>query len=216
MTVEKLKLHEELQALLESFQSRINTCLIAKVVAVNAKTIDCQPLASSVIDGVRYNMPVITDLPVLTLRGGSTYIAMPIAVGDYALVLFAQRSTERWWAGDESAEPPTRRMHSLSDGVAIVGLLPQATGTTIPTETTINGVLRVGSENPNGFAALAGRVNGNQAKIRNDIETLKTAISVALGGVPTVGATLKTAFDSATAAIPQTLENTACAKIKTT
>lgn len=69
--------------------------------------------------------PVLVDCPVFVLQGGGAYLDMPIAKGDYCLVLFNDRNIDTWWTAAQEAEPATRRKHSLSDGIALVGLNPK-------------------------------------------------------------------------------------------
>ncbi len=69
--------------------------------------------------------PVLVDCPVFVLQGGGAYLDMPIAKGDFCLVLFNDRDIDTWWTAAQEAEPATRRKHSLSDGIALVGLNPK-------------------------------------------------------------------------------------------
>lgn len=74
------------------------------------------------------NYPILVDCPYVVIQGGGAYLDMPIAVGDYCLVLFNDRNIDIWWSSANVKEPETKRKHSLSDGIALVGLNPQ-TGT---------------------------------------------------------------------------------------
>jgi hypothetical protein len=73
--------------------------------------------------------PLLFDVPVLVLGGGSASLQFPIAVGDGCLVLFADRDLDPWFTnGTTGALPNSYRMHSIADGIALVGLrsAPQA------------------------------------------------------------------------------------------
>ncbi len=65
--------------------------------------------------------PVLVDCPVFVLTGGGSYLTMPIKNGDTCLVLFNDRDIDSWFATGAVAPPNSGRMHSLSDGMAIVG-----------------------------------------------------------------------------------------------
>ena len=80
-----------------------------------------QPLA----DGSSVAVPVLVDVPYFVLQGGTAYIDMPIAAGDYCLVLFNDRDIDTWWTTANEADPNTLRKHSLSDGIALVGINPK-------------------------------------------------------------------------------------------
>lgn len=63
------------------------------------------------------NVPVIIDMG---LKGG---ITKPINVGDFCLVLFNDRDIDNWYKNGTINQPlATSRSHSLSDGIAYVGL----------------------------------------------------------------------------------------------
>lgn len=58
-------------------------------------------------------MPVLLDVPVFACN--------EVSAGDACLVVFADCDTEAWYNGEDSADPASGRMHSLSDAFAFVG-----------------------------------------------------------------------------------------------
>ena len=86
------------------------------------------------------------------------------------------------------------RMHDYSDGIAICGLKNLFGAITIPDETTINGVVRIGSEAPNDVAVAA------QALL-NILNTASDSAIAAGAGTPGSGAAAFTAFKSAIAGL---------------
>ena len=76
-------------------------------------------------DGTSAAIPLLVDVPYFVLQGGKSYIDMPIAVGDYCIVLFNDRDIDTWWSTANMADPATTRKHDLSDGIAIVGINPK-------------------------------------------------------------------------------------------
>lgn len=79
----------------------------------------------------------IVDVPVFTPSGGGWSLTFPIKAGDTCLMLFSQFGYDHWLfdnkdsAGvriDGNPMPWTKRVFSLSDGLAIVGFntIPQA------------------------------------------------------------------------------------------
>ena len=74
------------------------------------------------INGRVIDYPVLLDCPVVLLQGGGAYITFPVKAGDSCLVLFCDRDIDRYWVDGTIAAPDSPRKHSLSDGIALVGL----------------------------------------------------------------------------------------------
>ena len=69
--------------------------------------------------------PLLFSVPVLVFSGGGGSLTMPIAPGDFCVVLFNDRDLDPWLTnGTYPAVPNSTRVHSLADGIAIVGLKP--------------------------------------------------------------------------------------------
>jgi len=66
--------------------------------------------------------PLLIECPVFTLQGAQSSLQMPIKKGDTCLVFFSDRNLDIWWRTDEAAAPADHRCHSISDGIAIVGI----------------------------------------------------------------------------------------------
>jgi len=112
--------------------SNLHTATIAKVMSVQEKTISVQPVINRVVDGKSIQLPQFTKVPPLFLQGGGSYTAHPIAIGDYCLLILTERCFDRWYSGSDFQDPAEFRMHDYSDGIAIVGINPQAGALTIP------------------------------------------------------------------------------------
>jgi hypothetical protein len=76
-------------------------------------------------DGTSSAIPLLVDVPYMVLQGGGSYIDLPIAKGDYCIVLFNDRDIDTWWSTANMSDPSSSRKHDLSDGIAIVGLNPK-------------------------------------------------------------------------------------------
>lgn len=66
--------------------------------------------------------PLLIDCPAIILQGGAGALTFPIAQGDSCLILFNDRDMDNWLHGGQVMEPATQRLHSFSDGIALVGL----------------------------------------------------------------------------------------------
>ena len=129
---EKLRLTDIIADAIGEALSNLHTATIAKVTAVQEKTISVQPVINRVVDGKSITLPQFTKVPPLFLQGGGSYTAHPIAVGDYCLLILTERCFDRWYSGSDFQDPAEFRMHDYSDGIAIVGINPIAGALTIP------------------------------------------------------------------------------------
>jgi len=129
---EKLRLTDIIADAIGEALSNLHTATIAKVTAVQEKTISVQPVINRVVDGKSITLPQFTKVPPLFLQGGGSYTAHPITVGDYCLLILTERCFDRWYSGSDFQDPAEFRMHDYSDGIAIVGINPIAEALTIP------------------------------------------------------------------------------------
>ena len=65
-------------------------------------------------------MPVLQDVPVFACN--------EVSVGDACLVVFVDCDVDAWFDGNDSADPASGRMHSLSDAFAFVGFRRREAG----------------------------------------------------------------------------------------
>lgn len=70
--------------------------------------------------------PMLLDVPVMILTGGTGALTFPIAAGDVCLVLFNDRDMDNFWETGTVSIPNTPRLHDLSDGLAIIGFRTKA------------------------------------------------------------------------------------------
>lgn len=68
------------------------------------------------------NMPVITNVPIVFSRSKDAFIKFPLKAGDGVLLIFSERSLERWLSNGGIVEPGTNRKFDISDCIAIPGL----------------------------------------------------------------------------------------------
>lgn len=137
----------------QGWQSKIYTALpcIIQSFDANKKTITAQPAIRANVrnqDGTitQISLPILVDVPVFFPSGGGFTLTFPIQPGDECLVVFSSRCIDNWWLlgcpedsnGNLTTQPQAeQRMHSLSDGIAYVGIssVPNVTpniNTTVP------------------------------------------------------------------------------------
>lgn len=129
---EKKQLLDIVVSLIDESLANLHTATIAKVTSVNEKTINCKPVISRVVNGEKIQLPEFVDVPPFIMQGGGSYTAYPIAVGDYALLIFTERCYDNWYGGVDNEMPLEYRMHDYSDGFALVGINPLSSAITIP------------------------------------------------------------------------------------
>lgn len=131
----------------------IHTTTIAKVTKVNTKTLNAKPIINRIVDGVSIELPEFAEVPIIHLHGGASSIRMPIAIGDYCLLLISERCIDDWYFGKDNIEPREYRMHDYSDAIALVGIYNQGGELTNVTKTTI-----IGDVNMTGNLAIIGNI----------------------------------------------------------
>lgn len=112
----------------------LGVCMPAKVLAFNppsgqeAPTVDVQPsLGWTVLEEDREasgTMHPITGVPLLFPGSGAYRLTFPIAVGDFVLLVCADKSTDEFMADGSTKAPADLRTHDWSDAFAIPGVLP--------------------------------------------------------------------------------------------
>lgn len=123
--------------------------------------------------------PILVDVPVIFLGAGNSCLTFPIQSGDQCLILFNDRDIDNWVGGARNGPPNTPRLHSISDGIAIVGL---------------NKVSDFNADN------VALRSGPNLIEISNDVTDLKTCLTNLTGIISDLINALTTAF--AAVAVP--------------
>ena len=125
----KRNLSEPLRAAVESVMSELHVCLPGRIERYDhiEQRAEVKPLLRRHYrDGDESDMPVIADVPVIWPRAGGASLTMPVKQGDGVLLVFADRSIDRWLVQGGEVTPDDRRKHDLSDCVAIPGLVPFA------------------------------------------------------------------------------------------
>ncbi|EAX4620380.1 hypothetical protein S886_14385 [Salmonella enterica subsp. arizonae] len=176
------ELHDTIGLGVEFALVDVHTIVVAKITVVNDKTISCVPVINRVVKGESKKLPEFIEVPPVILQGGDSYIAEPIAAGDYCLVLISERCYDAWYAGSDFVSPLEMRMHDYSDGFALCGVNPQATAIAIPKK---NRMMK-GNTDHEGDLNLTGNVtiSGN-LMVGGDINCAGrlTVASATIGGI---------------------------------
>lgn len=163
-------LYDTLKDAMSSVLANVHTVLIARITAVNEATINAKPVINRVVDNASIELPEFIEIPVINIQGGGSYLAMPLAIGDYCMLLITERCFDRWWNGEDNIEPLEMRMFDYSDAIALVGINNKNGLIAIPTTATFQGDLIV-----NGNITVNGDITCNG--------TITATVDVIGGGI---------------------------------
>jgi hypothetical protein len=127
------------------------------------------------------NYPTLVDCPVIILGGGSTALTFPIQAGDQCLILFNDRDLNNWFAGARSGPVASARMHSFSDGIALIGFQTVSAYSSTHALLT-NGNAQIGIGASNGLVRIANQtttLGTILVQLVTVLETLTSAMSAA-------------------------------------
>jgi hypothetical protein len=85
-------------------------------------------------------IPPLLDCPIVIPRAGGFSLTLPVQAGDECLVIFADANIGGWYQSGGVQGQVTKRRHSLSDGIAILGCWSQPN--VIPNYSTTSAQLR--------------------------------------------------------------------------
>lgn len=114
--------------------------------------------------------PVLEDCPVFVISGGDSSLSMPITAGDTCLVLFNDKNMDDWYLTGEVRTPADNRIHSIADGIVLVGIRSLADLKVYPSVPTLDG-------------------GSKKIAIKNDEKDLKTLLA-------SLNTTLKSTIDT--------------------
>lgn len=105
---------------IQDFDSSNQSC---KITINYKKTFYKKDVSTGQLSPYLVDYPVLLDCPVIMLSGGLLSLRMPVKKGDACLVFFNDRDMDAWVANGETQKgPPSNRLHSFADAIALVGL----------------------------------------------------------------------------------------------
>jgi hypothetical protein len=121
----RLHLGDVITRAMQNHLDDVHTCLPGQIVSYDYKTQSAQvkPLIKKTFyNGKTISLPVIVNVPVAMPAGGGATINLPMTAGDKVILVFSERSLERWLATGEDSEQGAPRRFDLSDAFAIPGI----------------------------------------------------------------------------------------------
>lgn len=116
------ELQDLIQTLINERILNIRTTTIGKISKINGNTINVLPVINASVDGRSVRLPEFINVPFKTIQGGTSYIIMPLTVGDYCLLHVCERDFDNWWLGENYKVPREYQIHDYSNTIAEVGL----------------------------------------------------------------------------------------------
>lgn len=99
-------------------------CMPAEVLKYDYKkqSVDVQPYFKQTYeDGKTEDMAQIFSVPVAFPRANKAFVSLPLKKGDTVLLVFSDRSIDKWKSTGGKVDPQDKRMHHISDAFAIPG-----------------------------------------------------------------------------------------------
>lgn len=115
-------LAEVLKTAMLNFSLDLRCCMPATIVKYDYKkqVVDATPDFKNVYpDGSEVDMPTIYNIPLCFQRGDGSFISLPLKKGNKVLLIFSDRSIEKWQTSGAQNNPQDPRAHHLSDAFAI-------------------------------------------------------------------------------------------------
>jgi hypothetical protein len=117
---------EVLEKSFDSFISNIHTSMPGVIQSYDntKKKVEVLPLVKKKFkNGQVLSFPVISNVPVIFPGTNNAIISFPLSRGDGCLIIFSERSLERFLSSNlEEVEPQDPRKFSISDAICIPGL----------------------------------------------------------------------------------------------
>ncbi len=187
----------------------LNCCKIGSIIKYNQTdgTVDIQLKDKIELEnGKIISRSQLINCPFFVLQGANAGVIMPSPVGCDCIVLFNDRDIDNWWINGSENIPATNRLHSLSDGIALIGIYSKGK---LPQESNLN-IYNGNSEIDLDSSLIAIR-NSTQSLFTLLNTLLTTLLSLKTGTTPST-ATL--VIDTATATALTSLQTSLAQLLK--
>lgn len=122
-------------ATVQAALSNLHTCMPAEVVRVleganKRQFVDVQPCLQRLVydddagEWIYEALPMVPCVPVAYMQGGRFFVSLPLAVGDFVTLVFAERSLDHWLqvarkGGAATSPAGDAGMHTLEGAIAL-------------------------------------------------------------------------------------------------
>lgn len=124
---EEIGLDDVLTAYFDQYAAGLNTAIPGRIIEYdeNQQKATVQPTIQRLLfSGERVNPQPISGVPVVFPSANTGILSFPIVPNDKVLLIFSQRSIDRWvfGEGESPIDPKDRRKHDRADCIAIPGM----------------------------------------------------------------------------------------------
>jgi hypothetical protein len=218
LTVVEPKLEDIFNVFMRKLKIDVNCVKIGTIQSVDYTTMTASiqiAFQQQMRDGTYQKIPPLADVPLFTLQGGGYSLQFPIAVGDTALVVFADRNIDNWFKAGGVMPPADGRLHALSDAIALVGLNALAANSKLspsPSSTEVRLVDRAGTTKVGlqGGKVTVQNAGGSLLTVLTSLRQAVTDLVTVLNTLTTTGGPTTQTVSAATVAalVPVTAELT--------
>jgi len=113
---------------LQAQTDQLRTCMPAKVITVNATTVDVQPTVWPTAEA----QPILSNVPIQWVRGGGAYFVFPLAVGNTGALHVTEACMDEWRRTGQSGAAIDLRKHHIGSAFFVPGLSTVADDFTMP------------------------------------------------------------------------------------
>lgn len=130
MTKERARLDRAFEDIFNALiTGKINTVKIGEVTEffkTKPPRVSVQIVTKRLYEGADESVliPVLLDVPIIYPGAGDWWLTFPVVKGSNVVLLFNDRSISEWLDQGGLVEPMSTRKFSLSDAIAIAGILP--------------------------------------------------------------------------------------------
>ncbi len=130
MTKERTRLDKAFEDIFDALiTGKINTVKIGEVTQFHATKpprVSVQIAMKRLYEGAdeAVLIPILEDVPIVYPGAGDWWLTFPVVKGSNVVLLFNDRSLAEWLDRGGLVEPMSTRKFSLSDAIAIAGILP--------------------------------------------------------------------------------------------
>ena len=120
-----MSIEQIVNQLIENRLTNVHTAIPGEILSYDKATrkASVKPLINREFkDNTILEYPVITNCPVVFPGTAQGVLHFDLTNGDGCLIVFSERSLDKWLSSGGVVNPNNRRLHDLSDGVIIPGL----------------------------------------------------------------------------------------------
>lgn len=111
-----------------SFSESFNCIKIGKIISVDYEhqTVNVEIMHKRTIEQPAKNVlrayPQLQNVPFISLRGGASYLTLPVTAGDSCVLLFCDYEIDKWVNTGTNQPATYQRKHDISDAIALTGI----------------------------------------------------------------------------------------------